>query len=202
MDLMSVSPCPWRKILDGTFIWAVCSKASSAVISARKRRTAQRRTGKQRQQGRCYGYSTRASERWNEAYDSEKKTGGWTTTVDGRRRERLKKKMRRGKWEIPVQSYNDTIVGAHFGRAGQRPKMDPRSVTRLVERTAVGEGERGWVSKGWTKVSPLTWGGWQLTRLARGGGWGWRGLLYRPKRQARRFTRITGGLGNREGGVG
>ena len=26
--------------------------------------------------------------------------------------------------------------------------MDPRRVTRLVERTAVGEGERGWVSKG------------------------------------------------------
>jgi hypothetical protein len=37
---------------------------------------------------------------------------------------------------------------AHFGRAGQGPKTDPHKVTLLVERTAVGEGERGWVSKG------------------------------------------------------
>jgi hypothetical protein len=36
----------------------------------------------------------------------------------------------------------------HFGRAGQVPKIDPRRATRLVERTAVGKGERGWVSKG------------------------------------------------------
>jgi hypothetical protein len=35
-------------------------------------------------------------------------------------------------------------VGAHFGRAGQVLKMDPRRVTRLVERTA---GERGWVGE-------------------------------------------------------
>jgi hypothetical protein len=38
-------------------------------------------------------------------------------------------------------------VGAHFGRAGQVLKMDPRRVTRLVERTAVGKGERGWVGE-------------------------------------------------------
>ena len=38
--------------------------------------------------------------------------------------------------------------GSPFGSAGQGPKMDPRRVTRLVGRTAVGEGERGWVSKG------------------------------------------------------
>jgi hypothetical protein len=38
--------------------------------------------------------------------DSKKKIGGRTTAVDGRRRERLrKKKMRRGRWERPVQSY-------------------------------------------------------------------------------------------------
>jgi hypothetical protein len=43
---------------------------------------------------------------------------------------------------------NDTFVGARFGRAGQGPKMDSRRATRSVERTAVGEGERGWVSKG------------------------------------------------------
>jgi hypothetical protein len=34
-----------------------------------------------------------------------------------------------------------------LGRAGQGLKMDPRKVTRLVERTAIGEGGRGWVSK-------------------------------------------------------
>jgi hypothetical protein len=54
-----------------------------------------------------------------------------------------------------VQPRNDTIVGAHFGRAGQGPKMDPRRVARLVEQTVVGEGEQGWVSKG-SKVKPLT----------------------------------------------
>jgi hypothetical protein len=43
---------------------------------------------------------------------------------------------------------NDTVVGAHFGRAGRGPKMDLRRVSRLVERTAVGEGERDGVSKG------------------------------------------------------
>jgi hypothetical protein len=74
------------------------------------------------------------------------------STADGERRLR-KKKMRRGsgraqlrvifRADLPscaVQPRNDTIVGAHFGRAGQGPKMDPRRVTRLVERTAVGEG--------------------------------------------------------------
>jgi hypothetical protein len=35
-----------------------------------------------------------------------------------------------------VQQRNDTIVGAHFGRAGQGPKMNPCRATRLVERTA------------------------------------------------------------------
>jgi hypothetical protein len=37
-----------------------------------------------------------------------------------------------------VQPRNDTIEGAHFGRAGQGPKMDPRRVTRLVKRTGGG----------------------------------------------------------------
>jgi len=36
-----------------------------------------------------------------------------------------------------------TGVGAHCGRADQGPEMDPRSRSRLVERTAVGEGGRG-----------------------------------------------------------
>jgi hypothetical protein len=40
-----------------------------------------------------------------------------------------------------MQPRNDTVVGAHFGRAGQGPKMDPRRLNRLVERTAVGEGQ-------------------------------------------------------------
>jgi hypothetical protein len=35
---------------------------------------------------------------------------------------------------------NDTAVGAHFGRADQGPEMDPRSRSRLVERTVVGKG--------------------------------------------------------------
>jgi hypothetical protein len=35
---------------------------------------------------------------------------------------------------------NDTAVGAHCGCAGQGLEMDPRSRSRLVERTAVGEG--------------------------------------------------------------
>jgi hypothetical protein len=39
-----------------------------------------------------------------------------------------------------VATRNDTAVGAHFGRADQGPEMDPRSRSRLVERTAVGEG--------------------------------------------------------------
>jgi hypothetical protein len=32
--------------------------------------------------------------------------------------------------------------------------MDPRRVSRLVERTAVGEGERDGVSKGWVTAHP------------------------------------------------
>lgn len=40
-----------------------------------------------------------------------------------------------------VAPRNDTVVGANFGRAGQGPKMYPRRVSRLMERTAVGEGE-------------------------------------------------------------
>jgi hypothetical protein len=42
-----------------------------------------------------------------------------------------------------MQLRNDTVVGANFSRAGQGPKMDQRRVTRLVERTAVGEGGEG-----------------------------------------------------------
>jgi hypothetical protein len=34
---------------------------------------------------------------------------------------------------------NDTVMGAHFGRAGQGPEMDPGRVSRLVEWTEVGE---------------------------------------------------------------
>ena len=43
-----------------------------------------------------------------------------------------------------VQPGNDTISAALAGG----PKMDPRRVSRLVKRTAVGEGERDGVSKG------------------------------------------------------
>jgi hypothetical protein len=64
--------------------------------------------------------------------------------------------MRTGRWEsearftfrvnLPscaVPPRNDTVVGAHFGRAGQGgPKIEPRRVSRLAKRTAVGEG--GW----------------------------------------------------------
>jgi hypothetical protein len=39
-----------------------------------------------------------------------------------------------------VQQRNDTAMGAHCGRADQGPEMDPRRRSRLVERTAVGEG--------------------------------------------------------------
>jgi hypothetical protein len=59
-----------------------------------------------------------------------------------------------------VQLRNDTVVGAHFGRAGQGSKTDPRRVSRLVGRTAVGEG----------------WGARRLTQLAQGGGEGGEGL--------------------------
>jgi hypothetical protein len=40
-----------------------------------------------------------------------------------------------------VQPRNDTVVGAHFGRASQERKIDPHGMIRLVERTAVGEGK-------------------------------------------------------------
>ena len=39
-----------------------------------------------------------------------------------------------------LQPRNDTAVRAHCGRADQESEMDPRSRSRLVERTAVGEG--------------------------------------------------------------
>jgi hypothetical protein len=39
-----------------------------------------------------------------------------------------------------LQPRNDTAMGAHCGRADQGPEMDPRSRSRLVEQTAVGEG--------------------------------------------------------------
>jgi hypothetical protein len=88
--------------------------------------------------------------------------GGQPTTIDRQRTERererdcRKEKMRRGEGKAievrvsaifrvdclscTMQPRNDTVVGAHFGRAGQGPKMDPRRLSRLVERTAVGEG--------------------------------------------------------------
>jgi len=52
-----------------------------------------------------------------------------------------------------VQARKDTIVGAHFGCAGQRPKMDLCRVTRLVERTAVARA-RQMVRAARTFVSP------------------------------------------------
>jgi hypothetical protein len=42
---------------------------------------------------------------------------------------------------------NDAVVGAHFGHVGQGPKMDSRTVSRLAEQAAAGEGEQG-VSEG------------------------------------------------------
>jgi hypothetical protein len=36
---------------------------------------------------------------------------------------------------------SDTAVGAHFGRAGQGPEMDPQKARRLIKRTEVDEGE-------------------------------------------------------------
>jgi hypothetical protein len=39
-----------------------------------------------------------------------------------------------------VQPRNGAVVGAHLGRASQERKIDTRSMIRLVERTAVGEG--------------------------------------------------------------
>jgi hypothetical protein len=49
---------------------------------------------------------------------------------------------------------NDALVGAHFGRADQGPKMDPRTVSRLVERMAVGEGEHEPAHLGWVTAYP------------------------------------------------
>ena len=86
--------------------------------------------------------------------------GGQPTTIDRQRTERerdcRKEKMRRGEGKAievrvsaifrvdclscTMQPRNDTVVGAHFGRAGQGPKVDPRRLSRLVEWTAVGEG--------------------------------------------------------------
>jgi hypothetical protein len=79
----------------------------------------------------------------NEAYDSTKKKeiGGRTTVVNSRRRERLvKEKMRLGggraqfrvtfRADFPsraVQPGNDTVVGAHFGRAGRGAQNGPAS---------------------------------------------------------------------------
>ena len=45
-----------------------------------------------------------------------------------------------GMTSCAVRLENNVAVGAHFGRADQGPEMDPRSRSRLVERTAVGEG--------------------------------------------------------------
>jgi hypothetical protein len=47
-----------------------------------------------------------------------------------------------------VQPRSDTVVGAHFGRAGQGPEMDPQKVSSLVKRTEVGKGEQRSVSMG------------------------------------------------------
>jgi hypothetical protein len=61
-------------------------------------------------------------------------------------------------WLVIIVSYLGSQASANpettpswepiLGPWPARPKMDPRKVTRLVERTAVGEGGRGWVSKG------------------------------------------------------
>ena len=69
--------------------------------------------------------------------------------------ERLRKekmrtgKMRRGRvsWlylgsispSCAVPPRNDTAVGVHLGSAGQRPEMEPQKVSRLVQRTEVGD---------------------------------------------------------------
>jgi hypothetical protein len=115
----------------------------------------------------------------NEAYDLKEEIGGRTTAVDSRRRERLvKEKMRRGvgggraqfrvtfRADFPsraVQPGNDTVVGAHFGRAGRGPKTDPRRVSQLVERTAVGEGGEGfYIARSGSKFDFLV--------ISRGGG--------------------------------
>jgi hypothetical protein len=86
--------------------------------------------------------------------------GGQSTTIDRQRTERerdcRKGKMRQGEGKTievrvsaifgvdcmscTMQPRNDTVVGAHFGRAGQGAILDPRRLSRLVERMAVGEG--------------------------------------------------------------
>jgi hypothetical protein len=77
---------------------------------------------------------------------------------------------------------NDITAGAHFGHPGQEPEMDTHKVTRFVERTGLARvGDQGRA-----RVRPLNhpW-----VRAAR--------VLYRPKGQAPRFTRNTGGGGRR-----
>jgi hypothetical protein len=64
--------------------------------------------------------------------EGEKKTGRWERALRGIIRVNLP--------SYALQPRNDTAVGAHCGRADQGPEMDPRSRSRLVERTAVGEG--------------------------------------------------------------
>jgi hypothetical protein len=78
-----------------------------------------------------------------------------TTTTDSEWRERLRKERVgleeggrdnfRAIFRITLPRFcatarNDAVMGAHFGRADQEPKIDPRRVTRLFERTAVDEG--------------------------------------------------------------
>ena len=62
----------------------------------------------------------------------------------GNKRERDREGMTSNFPSRAVQPGNDTISAALAGG----PKMDPRRVSRLVKRTAVGEGERDGVSKG------------------------------------------------------
>jgi hypothetical protein len=40
-----------------------------------------------------------------------------------------------------MQPRNDTVVGAHFGRASQRSEMDSQTVSQLLQRTEMGKGE-------------------------------------------------------------
>jgi len=64
--------------------------------------------------------------------EGERKTGRWERALRGYNESQST--------ILCVATRNDTAVGAHFGRADQGAEMELRSRSRLVERTAVGEG--------------------------------------------------------------
>jgi hypothetical protein len=115
--------------------------------------------------------------------EADEKTNDPRATVRAARvTEKEKEDGKVGEGNLPsyaLQPRNDTAVGAHCGRVGQGPEMDPRRRGRLVERTAVGEGR--------VRVGDGSPG----SREAEGEGS--EGFLYRPKRQARRFVIEEGG---------